>query len=77
MGSEMQFQNFNRLTLRADVGDFLENTWLSSEESISIRQIQCNHSFWRPMIKHEIDWIEEEGDHSEQFEFKYQLSQKA
>lgn len=70
-------QNFNRLDLRADVGELWEN-YLAIERKkyLNYRQIQCNHYFWRTYDQQEIDWIEEEGDQLRAFEFKYQLSKK-
>jgi hypothetical protein len=65
-------QNFNRLDLRADVGELWEN-YLAIERKkyLNYRQIQCNHYFWRTYDQQEIDWIEEEGDQLRAFEFKY------
>jgi len=70
-------QNFNRLALRADVGELWEN-YLAIERKkyLNYRQIQCNHYFWRTYDQQEIDWIEEEGDQLRAVEFKYQLSKK-
>jgi len=70
-------QNFNRLDLRADVGELWEN-YLAIERKkyLNYRQVHCNHYFWRTYDQQEIDWIEEEGDQLRAFEFKYQLSKK-
>jgi len=70
-------QNFNRLDLRADVGELWEN-YLAIERKkyLNYRQIHCNHYFWRTYDQQEIDWIEEEGDQLRAFEFKYQLTKK-
>jgi predicted AAA+ superfamily ATPase len=68
-------QNFNRLDLRADVGELWEN-YLAIERRKyqSYMQIRCNNYFWRTYDQQEIDWVEEEGDQLRAFEFKYQLS---
>ncbi len=68
-------QNFNRLDLRADVGELWEN-YLAIERRKyqSYQQIRCNNYFWRTYDQQEIDWVEEEGDQLRAFEFKYQLS---
>jgi hypothetical protein len=70
-------QNFNRLDLRADVGDLWEN-YLAIERKkyLNYRQIHCNHYFWRTYDQQEIDWVEEEGDQLRAFEFKYQFTKK-
>jgi predicted AAA+ superfamily ATPase len=68
-------QNFNRLDLRADVGELWEN-YLAIERRKyqSYNEIRCNNYFWRTYDQQEIDWVEEEGDQLRAFEFKYQLS---
>lgn len=68
-------QNFNRLDLRADVGELWEN-YLAIERRKyqSYNQIRCTNYFWRTYDQQEIDWVEEEGDQLRAFEFKYQLS---
>lgn len=70
-------QNFNRLDLRADVGELWENYLvIERKKYLNYRQVHCNHYFWRTYDQQEIDWIEEEGDQLRAFEFKYQLSKK-
>ncbi|MDG1277345.1 MAG: ATP-binding protein [Algoriphagus sp.] len=68
-------QNFNRLDLRADVGELWEN-YLAIERRKyqSYNEIRYNNYFWRTYDQQEIDWVEEEGDELRAFEFKYQLS---
>jgi predicted AAA+ superfamily ATPase len=68
-------QNFNRLDLRADVGELWEN-YLAIERRKyqSYNEIRCTNYFWRTYDQQEIDWVEEEGDQLRAFEFKYQLS---
>ncbi|SFA89375.1 ATP-binding protein [Algoriphagus aquimarinus] len=68
-------QNFNRLDLRADVGELWEN-YLAVERMKfqNYSQMHCNNYFWRTYDQQEIDWVEEEGDKLRAFEFKYQNS---
>ncbi|MFT4856838.1 MAG: putative AAA+ superfamily ATPase [Algoriphagus sp.] len=68
-------QNFNRLDLRADVGELWGN-YLAIERRKyqSYNEIRCTNYFWRTYDQQEIDWVEEEGDQLRAFEFKYQLS---
>jgi len=68
-------QNFNRLDLRADVGELWEN-YLAIERRKyqSYNEIRCNNYFWRTYDQQAIAWVEEEGDQLRAFEFKYQLS---
>lgn len=65
-------QNFNRLELRADVGELWEN-YLAVERMKfqNYSQIHCNNYFWRTYDQQEIDWVEEAGDSLRAFEFKY------
>lgn len=65
-------QNFNRLDLRADVGELWEN-YLAVERMKfqNYTQTHCNNYFWRTYDQQEIDWVEEEGDQLRAFEFKY------
>lgn len=66
-------QNFNRLDLRADVGELWEN-YLATEriKYQSYHQMHCRNYFWRTYDQQEIDWVEEEGDTLRAYEFKYQ-----
>lgn len=66
-------QNFNRLDLRADVGELWEN-YLATEriKYQSYYQVHCSNYFWRTYDQQEIDWVEEESDTLRAFEFKYQ-----
>lgn len=66
-------QNFNKLDLRADVGELWEN-YLATEriKYQNYRQLNCRNYFWRTYDQQEIDWVEEEGDLFWAFEFKYQ-----
>lgn len=68
-------QNFNRLDLRADVGELWEN-YLAVERMKfqNYSQMRCTNYFWRTYDQQEIDWVEEEGDQLRAFEFKYQNS---
>lgn len=65
-------QNFNRLDLRADVGELWEN-YLAIERMKfqNYSQMHCTNYFWRTYDQQEIDWVEKEGDHLRAFEFKY------
>ena len=56
-------QNFNRLELRADVGELWEN-YLAIERMKfqNCSQMHCNNYFWRTYDQKEIDWVEEAGD---------------
>lgn len=64
-------QNFNRMDLRADVGELWEN-YLAVERMKfqNYSQMHCTNYFWRTYDKQEIDWVEE-GDRLSAFEFKY------
>ncbi|WPR74350.1 ATP-binding protein [Algoriphagus sp. NG3] len=66
-------RNFNRLDLRADVGELWEN-YLAVERMKfqNYSHIRCNNYFWRTYDQQEIDWVEEEGDSLRAYEFKYQ-----
>lgn len=68
-------QNFNRLNLRADVGELWEN-YLAAErlKFQSYTQMHCNNYFWRTYDQQELDWVEEEGDQLRSYEFKYSLN---
>ncbi|WP_439487570.1 ATP-binding protein [Algoriphagus sp.] len=66
-------RNFNRLDLRADLGELWEN-YLAVERMKfqNYSHIRCNNYFWRTYDQQEIDWVEEEGDSLRAYEFKYQ-----
>ncbi|WP_225586891.1 ATP-binding protein [Algoriphagus sp. Y33] len=66
-------QNFNRLNMRADVGDLWENYLAVERRKFqNYSQMHCTNYFWRTYDQQEIDWVEEEGDLLRAFEFKYQ-----
>ncbi|RAI87068.1 hypothetical protein LV83_03174 [Algoriphagus yeomjeoni] len=65
-------QNFNRLELRADVGELWEN-YLAVERMKfqNYSHIRCTNYFWRTYDQQEIDWVEEGADTLRAYEFKY------
>ncbi|WP_416377289.1 ATP-binding protein [Algoriphagus sp. C2-6-M1] len=68
-------QNFNRLDMRADVGDLWENYLTVERRKFqNYSHMHCQNYFWRTYDQQEIDWVEEEGDSLRAFEFKYQSS---
>ena len=68
-------QNFNKLNLRADVGDLWEN-YLAAEriKFQNYTQLHCTNYFWRTYDQQELDWVETEGDTIRSYEFKYNLN---
>ncbi len=67
--------NFNPLSLRADVGDLWENFMISERrKNLHYNQIFANTYFWRTHTQQEIDYIEErEG---KLFTYKFNWSEK-
>lgn len=65
-------QNFNRLSLRPDVGELWEN-YLASEriKFQSYTQLHCTNYFWRTYDQQELDWVEVEGNNLRSYEFKF------
>ena len=68
-------QNFNKLNLRADVGELWEN-YLAAEriKFQNYTQLHCTNYFWRTYDQQELDWVETEGDTIRSYEFKYNLN---
>jgi predicted AAA+ superfamily ATPase len=68
-------QNFNKLELRADVGDLWEN-YLAAEriKFQNYTQLHCTNYFWRTYDQQELDWVETEGETIRSYEFKYKLT---
>ena len=68
-------QNFNKLDLRADVGELWEN-YLAAEriKFQNYTQLHCTNYFWRTYDQQELDWVETEGDSIRSYEFKYNLN---
>jgi predicted AAA+ superfamily ATPase len=68
-------QNFNKLELRADVGDLWEN-YLAAEriKYQNYTQLHCTNYFWRTYDQQELDWVETEGENIRSYEFKYKLT---
>jgi predicted AAA+ superfamily ATPase len=68
-------QNFNKLELRADVGDLWEN-YLAAEriKYQNYTQLHCTNYFWRTYDQQELDWVETEGETIRSYEFKYTLT---
>jgi len=68
-------QNFNKLELRADVGDLWEN-YLAAEriKFQNYTQLHCTNYFWRTYDQQELDWVETEGETIRSYEFKYNLN---
>ena len=70
--------NFNSLDLRNDIGDLWEN-YLACEriKKQHYLKIKTNNYFWRTYDQQELDWLEEQGDQLEGFEFKWNEKKKA
>jgi predicted AAA+ superfamily ATPase len=68
-------QNFNKLNLRADVGELWEN-YLAAEriKFQNYTQLHCTNYFWRTYDQQELDWVETEGETIRSYEFKYNLN---
>jgi hypothetical protein len=68
-------QNFNKLNLRADVGELWEN-YLAVEriKFQNYTQLHCTNYFWRTYDQQELDWVETEGETIRSYEFKYNLN---
>jgi uncharacterized protein len=68
-------QNFNKLDLRADVGELWEN-YLAAEriKFQNYTQLHCTNYFWRTYDQQELDWVETEGDTIRSYAFKYNLN---
>ena len=68
-------QNFNKLNLRADVGELWEN-YLAAEriKFQNYTQLHCTNYFWRTYDQQELDWVETEGYTIRSYEFKYNLN---
>ncbi|WP_425636243.1 ATP-binding protein [Algoriphagus yeomjeoni] len=65
-------QNFNRLELRADVGELWENYLAVERMKFQYySHIRCTNYFWRTYDQQEIDWVEEGADTLRAYEFKY------
>jgi predicted AAA+ superfamily ATPase len=68
-------QNFNKLDLRADVGELWEN-YLAAEriKFQNYTQLHCTNHFWRTYDQQELNWVETEGATIRSYEFKYNLN---
>lgn len=70
--------NFNPLSLRADVGDLWENFMISERrKTLQNNQIFANTYFWRTHTQQEIDYIEEREGKLFAYEFKWSEKKKA
>lgn len=70
--------NFNPLSLRADVGDLWENFMISERrKTLNYNQIYANTYFWRTHTQLEIDYIEEREGKLFTYEFKWSDKKKA
>jgi predicted AAA+ superfamily ATPase len=70
--------NFNPLSLRADVGDLWENFMISERrKTLHYNQIFANTYFWRTHTQQEIDYIEEREGKLFTYEFKWSEKKKA
>jgi len=70
--------NFNPLSLRADVGDLWENFMISErKKTLHYNQIFANTYFWRTHTQQEIDYIEEREGKLFTYEFKWSEKKKA
>jgi len=70
--------NFNPLSLRADVGDLWENFMISErKKTLHYNQIFANTYFWRTHTQLEIDYIEEREGKLFTYEFKWSDKKKA
>lgn len=64
--------NFNRLSLRDDVGRLWENYCISERlKRNHYQSVRPNYYFWRTYDQAEIDFIEESGGQLKAFEFKW------
>ena len=69
--------NYNTLENRTDVGDLWEN-YLAAErikKQQYQQQIKQNY-FWRTYDQQELDWVEQEAETLEAFEFKWNKNKK-
>jgi len=70
--------NFNPLSLRADVGDLWENFMISERrKTLHYNQIFANTYFWRTHTQQEIDYIEEREGKLFTYEFKWSEKKNA
>lgn len=70
--------NYNPLSLRADVGDLWENFMISERrKTLHYNQIFANTYFWRTHTQQEIDYIEEREGKLFAYEFKWSEKKKA
>lgn len=69
--------NFNRISLRNDIGDLWEN-YLASErvKKQHYRKMRVRNYFWRTYDQQELDWLEEKPDTLSGFEFKWNENKK-
>ena len=71
-------QNFNRLTLRNDIGQLWENYLMVERmKHLAYNGQRVNRYFWRTYDQKEIDLIEESGGALHGYEFKWQGEVKA
>ena len=69
--------NFNPLSLRADVGDLWENFMISERrKTLHYNQIFANTYFWRTHTQLELDYIEEREGKLFTYEFKWSDKKK-
>jgi len=69
--------NYNTLENRTDIGDLWEN-YLAAErikKQQYQQQIKQNY-FWRTYDQQELDWVEQEAETLEAFEFKWNINKK-
>jgi len=71
----MVMGNFSPFELRQDKGALWENFMISERKKVlNLQQNPVKSYFWRTTTQQEIDYVEEENDHINAFEFK--LSEK-
>lgn len=64
--------NFNPLTMRKDVGELWENYLIAERiKKYSTHTIKPNQYFWRHHNGQEIDYIEQQNDDLQAYEFKW------
>lgn len=65
-------KNFNLLSSRNDVGELWENYLVSERlKKQHYHKINVNNYFWRTYDQQEIDWLEQETNQLNAFEFKW------
>ncbi len=69
--------NFNRLDMRADVGDLWENYLVAERiKKQHYHKMQKQNYFWRTYDQQELDWVETDLEHISAYEFKWNEHKK-